>query len=1179
MKRELFRLAAVLFAATIAGFSQEFRATISGTVADPSGLAAPNVRVIATNVATNVASKATSNEAGLYVVRFLQPGTYTVTVEHAGFKKFVREGVALGVSQRLALDIRLEVGQVTESVTVSGAVSLLQTETATRLSFVERNLIEKIPNNGRNPFLLTHALPGVTKPGYWGSAELYAYGQVGGVSISGGRSGENETVIDGVTDTRPSRGVNFIPALDSLAEVSVQTNVYDAQFSRTGGGVNVFSSKSGTNLLHGVAFYHFKDPHLTASGWERNRQLGAFLAANPGAKAPTKTYVKNHTRGFEVDGPVYIPKVIDGRNRMFFMISYENLWERNPQSIIRTLPLAEQLTGDFSNLRTIQGQPILVYDPRSTDAVTGLRTPFDRNRIPGNLINGVASKVASFYPKPNAPGEAGGLINNYFYESPSRNEYQQWIGKFDYRINDKNNVFFRYGRTPWNNFARIVWGTNEAEPSDEAPNSRNAFSYAADWTSTLSPTLVLNVRGGLSRTRNIRGNAFGIGYDPRNLGFDPALVSQFGLLQFPRFNFDGSAYSELGTSPAQVEVSDSWSLQPNINWIRGKHQLKIGTEFRIYNRNGAGLGFASGSYNFGRSWTQRDARRAEATAGNEFATFLLGYPTGGSVDRNINPAWSWRYYAAYVQDDWKLSPRLTVNLGFRWDYEAPAAERFNRMLTGFAFEQPSPIAAAVRASPAAAGCPACSNLRGALFYAGASGNARQAFNRDLNNFQPRVGVSWRFRDKLVFRGGYGLVYLGQEAFGGSDGYSRPTSITTSVDGGLTPRARMNLTNAFPEGLLQPVGNSRGLSTNLGLGAGFPYRDRGLPYAQQFSAGFQYELPWGLRADVSYVGNITRSLPVTVAFNYLPLGEIGQAGSYYSAPVPNPMAGQLPDAPAKNGANITRSDLLLPYPQYTAVNAGSVPIGRQRYDAMQSSLVKRFSSGISLLVNYTVSKTLERVNLLNPQDFNPANPTASKLEKVLVDYDVPQHFGLLASYDLPFGRGRKWGTGWGRAVNGVFGGWNLAGNYNRRGGPPLDHPNAAPLAARSAKLSSSQRDELAKSFGQQRYDISYSPYFDVSLFPRTAALAQPLALRSYPTRFPDVRGFGLNNLDFTIAKAFAIGERAKLEFRSDWLNAFNTTYFRRLDANGNNVTRPQFGFIRQDPTLSPRIVAMVVRLTW
>jgi hypothetical protein len=1144
-----------------AAWAQEFRASISGEVLDSSGAPVSGVKITARHRATNLTYEATSNDAGRYLLSFLQAGDYSVGAERAGFKKFVRDGVKLLLSDRAVLDLTLEVGALTESVTVTATVSELQTESAVRIGTVERMIIEKAPNNGRNPFLLTHALPGVEKTGYWGSAELYAYGQVGGVSISGGRAGENETVIDGVTDTRPSRGVNFIPALDTLAEVSVQTNVYDAQYARTGGGVNVFGTKTGTNRPHGAMYEHLKHENFIANGWSRNKAVGELLAANPNAAVPAKKF-RNNTFGFEVDGPVYIPKLFDGRNRMFFLVSWEGLRERNPSTQVRTLPQAEQLGGDFSRLRGSTNQPVTVYDPLTTDRTTGLREPFAGNRIPNSRINPIAAKVAGFYPKPNAPGETGALLNNYINVSPSQNAYNQWVGKLDYRINPKNTVFFRRGETPWENFSRVVWGTNEAEPSGEAPSTRRAISYSADWTSTVAPSLVLNLRGGLARTENFGGNIYGIGYDPRKLGFSDALVAQFDTLQFPRFNL--GTYSELGTSPASSDISDSWSLQPNANWMRGKHVMKIGAEFRVYNQNNIGPGYASGNYTFSRAWTQQNAQRADAGSGNEFASFLLGNPASGSVDRNINPAVSWRYYGLYIQDDWKFSRRLTINAGFRWDYEAPAAERFNRMIRGFAFDQPSPIASKVQGL----------TLKGGLVYAGTSGNRRQAFARDLNNFQPRIGAAFKVTNKLVLRGGYGLVFLGQNAVGPSTGYSRATSIIASGDGGLTPR--VTLSNPFPEGLLQPVGNTLGLATNLGLGAGFQYLERPLPYSQQYSMGFQYELPWNVVADVSYVGNQTRKLPMSADYNAIPVGELYKAASYYTERVPNPMAGLLPDNGAKNGSTIPRQDLLLPYPQYTGVSASNVPLGRQRYDAMQSSLTKRFSAGVTFRVNYTVAKTLEQVNFLNSQDFNRADIGASRLEKRLVDYDAPQHFAILGSFDIPYGRGRKWGPNLNHAANFFLGGWNLAANFNRRSGLPLAFPNAAPLSAASAALTGAQRDELAKKYGQQRWDISYVPYFDVSLFPRQAGPA-PYTLRDFPTRFPDVRSFGMNNLDLTFAKEWAITEGVRVQFRAETMNALNTVYFKSL--SGSNVTSGNFGFLNQDPTLDPRMTVMVLRITF
>ena len=1153
----------VILLSGVGAFAQEFRASISGTITDSSGSVVPRVTVVATHVASNVKNHATSNEAGRYVISFLVPGTYTVTVEHTGFKKFVRENLLLGLSDRYALDITLQVGQVTESVTVSDQVSLLQTETATRVNFVERNLIEKVPNNGRNPYLLTHSLPGVIKTGYWGSAELYAYGQVSGVSISGGRSGENETVIDGVSDTRTGRSVSFIPAIDTLSEISVQTNVYDAQFSRTGGGVNVFASKTGTNKLHGALYEHLKHEKLNALGFINAKSLAEYRAANPGAPEPNLKF-RNNTFGFALDGPVYLPKLVDGRNKMFFLISMEGLEERHPSGQKVTLPLAEQLNGDFSGLFNANNQQVLLYDPLTTDSSSGLRTPFGGNRLPANRISAVASNIAKMLPAPNSPGLGPAKVENYISTLNSPNSYYQWIGKLDYRINDKNNVFFRRGETPWENFAQVVWGTNAAEPSGEAPSTRRAINWGADWTSTLTPTIVFNLRGGLARNEDLSGNIYGVGYNPSQLGFDSRLVSQFDFFQFPRIAL--GTYTNIGTPAPSQSFNDTWSLQPNINWVKAKHVLKIGTEFRLYNENNINPGFGSGNYSFAKNWSQRNARQADATSGNEFASFLLGYPASGSVDKNVNPAFSWRYYSAFLQDDWKLNHKLTLNIGFRWDYEAPLTERFNRQVRSFAFDQPATIASQVQGL----------TLKGGIVYAGTSGESRQAFNRDLNNFQPRAGIAYKITDKLVFRGGYGLAYLGQNARGPLTGFNRSTSIVASVDGGLTPR--VTFTNAFPEGLLLPIGKTLGLATDLGLGVSFQYLNRGLPYTHQFSAGFQYELPFGIRADLSYVGNITKSLPLSVGYNYIPLSELGKPQTYYSERLPNPMAGLLPNNAAKNGATITRDNLLLPYPHFGGVTAQGVPIGKSRYDAMQSSFVRRFANGFSLNVNFTISKNLEQVSLLNAQDFNRADPSRTRLEKRLVEWDAPTHLGVMWSYDFPVGKGRKHLARMPYVADFFLGGWNFGGNYNRRAGPPLDFPNAPPLAARSARLSVAQRDELAKQYGQQKWDLSYVPYFEISLFPRQTP--PPNTYRDWPTRFPDIRGFGLNNVDFNLRKEFPVGDSGlRFEYRAEFLNAFNSTYFRRLDSNGANVTHARFGFIRQDATVDGRIIVMVLRATF
>jgi hypothetical protein len=870
-----------------------------------------------------------------------------------------------------------------------------------------------------------------------------------------------------------------------------------------------------------------------------------------------RTKYRNNTFGFEVDGPVYIPKLFDGRNRAFFMISLEGLRERLEDSTVTTVPTPEMLKGNFSDLG------VTIYDPE-----TG--APFPGNRIPSDRINQVAAKAASFYPLPNRPGEGADGHNNYAVFNSARNGYDAWLGKMDIRLAQNHQVSFRYGQTPWSNFAKLAWGTNAAEPSGEAPSTRISRNWGADWTYTINPSLVFNLRGGLARYEAFSGNVFAGGFDPRELGFPASLVSQFTTLQFPRFEF-ASTYSPLGaTQVTNYQTHDTYSLQPNLSWNQGRHFRKIGFEFRLYNQNQLQPGAASGSYTFGKNWTSADPQRPDAASGNEFASFLLGLPSGGSIARNIDPAYQNKYYALFLQDDWKVTPNLTLNLGLRWDLETPRVERYNRMVRGFAFDQPSPVASQAPGL----------DLRGGVLFA--DENNREAFLRDNNNLQPRVGVAYQFRDKWVLRAGYGLTFLGQHATGSAGGFSRPTPLIASTDNGLTPAVSLSdpfPTGLYPNGLLQPIGASMGLATNLGQAVSAQFLERPLPYSHQFSAGVQRELPGGWLIDASYVGNITRKLPVSLNLNFIPLDvlnsiPLADRAGHFNARVANPMAGLLPNS-SLNGDAIPRQQLLFAFPQYSQVTITDVPIGSQRYDSLQTKVTRRFSKGLAAQVAYTASKTLERVSVLNPQDVNLGNLLDTKLERRLYQFDAPQKLAAVVSYELPFGKGKRFGNNFHSVLNGAVGNWNLNVQYVRQSGFPFDFPNAAPLEARSAKLGSDQRDQLARQKGRERFDPSFDKWFDTSLFPSTALA--PFTLRTFPTRFPDVRSEGLRSWEISVFKDFVIRERVRWQIRSDFQNAFNFPFFGSLQSN--DVTNSQFGQLRADITNQPRQIAIVMKITF
>jgi hypothetical protein len=1146
-----FALAAFSICATV--FAQEFRASVAGQVTDSSGAIVPGADVAITSVERNTSLQTTSNSAGRYVIEFLLPGRYTLTVEKPGFKKFVRAGLKLESADRLAVNVALEVGEITQSVTVTGELPLLETETASRAGTIENRVLENVPTNGRNLFTLQYSLPGVIKQStYWGSMELWAYGDVNGVSINGGRSGENETLVDGVADTNPNRSVSLIPALSGTQELTVQSNIYDAQYGRFGGGVTSISVKSGTNDPHGEVYEFLKNIKLDSTEWVLN------------ALGTPRTRFQNNTFGFETDGPVYIPKLVDGRNRIFYMFSYEGAREHLQSSAIRTLPTAAMRQGDFSQLLNSAGQLVDVYDPMT-------HAPFPGNVIPSTRINPVSAKLATYYPQPDGTGVGPAHLRNYSVLKPQTQSYTAVLGKMDFRISPKNNVSFRYGQTPWISTPSLVFGNNAAEPA--ALKTRDPRNWAADWTYSISPSMLFNLRGGLSRYENFSGSLFGAGFDPRQLGFPSSLVSQFTTLQFPRFNL--GTYSELGgTAVKNYETDDTWSLQPNMSWVRGRQTIKFGVEIRRYNQNFLQPGAADGNYTFGKNWTQANPLRADATSGNEFATFLLGLPSSGSVDRNIDASYRNMYYALFLQDGWKLTPRLTVNLGLRWDYEAPRTERYNRMVRGFAFDATNPIAVQ-------AGLP----LKGGLLFAGSSGNSRFAFEPDHKHIEPRIGVAWNLAPKWVMRGGYGLSYLGQNANGTATGFSQPTALVASTDGGNNPAVNLSdpfPTGFFPTGLLKPIGGSKGLATNLGQSIQAQYLARPLPYSHQYSLGVQREFRGGWLVDASYSGNLTRRLPVSLNLNFIP-GDIlntiplNDQAAYFTAAVPNPMAGLLPSS-SVNGATVPRQQLLYAYPEFTQVSITNVPIGSARYDSFQSKVLHRFSYGLAMQGSFTISKNLEQVSVLNAQDANLGNLVKTRLEKRLTQYDTPRAVAILGSYQLPLGRGQRFGHSMPPLLNGIAGNWNFDAQWTAHSGYPFAFPNAQLLAAHTANLHDQARDALAQKAGHPQFDPSLDVWFNTALFPTEAQA--PYALRTFPSMFPDVRSKILNVWDISVYKEFPIKERLRWQVRADFHNAFNHPWFGNLASN--NVSDPNFGMLSVssvDDTSEPRLIVLVMKIVF
>jgi hypothetical protein len=1102
---------------------------------------------------------AQSNDAGLYLTPFLAPGTYQLTVERAGFRKYLQTDIRLQTLDKLRVDVQLELGAIADSVTVTAAVATLQTETASRSQIISNEMIVNVPTQGRNPFQIVWAAPGVVKSGGWRYLRSFDIGGTTGFAVNGGRSGDNEILQDGISNVQSSRQVIHVPTMDSVAEFKILTNTYDAQYGRTGGGTITIVTKQGTNEMHGIAYEYFQNAKMNANQFEMN--------ASGIKKSPNNI----NQFGFEAAGPVFVPKVFNGKNKLFWLLAYEGIRQRSADPGLQTIPIMEIRGGDFTSLFNGAGQQIVIYDPQTTKP-DGTRTAFAGNKIPPSRLSPVAVNALKYYPPPTSAGIGPNHFQNYPFPSRWVGNLAQWIGRIDYAITPKNNFYFRYGQNPWDEFRALVFVTdlnqkNPAEPTGNAPLIRNGRTWNFDWTSTLSPRMTFDLRAGLSRWEETTGNIYGTGFDQTQLGIDPNLVKQFTRVGFPQFNFTN--YQSFGPSRLiSYSVNEVYTVQPNFNLVVGRHFLKFGVEGRKYNDFSLNPGVAVGGYNFNKVWTQANSRAGDAVSGDDVASFLLGYPASAYDDRNIDPAFTHFYYDAFFQDDWKPTSRLTVNLGLRWDYEAPVTERYNRMVRGLDLNAPSSIASQVQGL----------SLKGQVLFANLNGQPRGATNPDRNNFAPRIGLSYRLGNKWVLRGGYGLNYLGMYYPGNNQGYSQRTNAVISTDG-LTPA--VNLTNAFtlqPGGqLLAAVGNSQGAASFLGQGVPAVYLDTRAPYSHQYSFDIQRELPGSMVLELGYVGNQTRKLPVNVGLNYLPVSEMNRRTStgaidtaYYTTQLPNPMAGLIPSNAALNGATIQRQLLLYAYPQYSGPALNYVPIGRQRYDSFQLKVTRRFSQGLTFLASYTIAKTLEQMQLLNAQDFNLPSPSATPLVKQSysssAQADIPQKFNVAGVYELPFGKGKALASNIPAAVNQIIGGWELNWNITYMKGWCFAYPNNAQVRPGSAKLS----------------NPTIAQWFDKSLWidPATGKLvgSQPsYTLRTYPYYFSDVRSPGYHNWDASVTKYFPVYERVRLQFRFEMVNAFNHPWFTGLASV--DVTNAQFARLNPVQNNLPRFLKLGLNLQW
>jgi hypothetical protein len=1114
----------VLVAFTLPLFGQT--AQLTGRVSDPSAAVIPGAQVHISNEATGVSRTVTSDEAGYFTVPLLDPGTYQVIVNVAGFKQSTRRGIVLAVNQSARIDFVLEVGQRTEVVTVTGAAPVVEKETGSLGTVMDRASIASLPLNQRNPYLLVLLVPGVLqKNDATDSGDAAGYSKTSHFMVNGGRVQSNEFLLDGTSNTAswsgPTNSVPALPPVDAVQEFKAETNSYSAEFGRSSGGVISMVMRSGTNKFHGSAHEYLRNSVLDANTFFANkagRPLGAF---------------KRNMFGGTFGGPIL-------HDKAFFFASYEGLRARTNSNFTATVPTPLERAGDFSaTAQTVSGRctPVVIYDPATTRAnpnATGwVRDPFPGNKIPSYRFDKVGVNILGLYPLPNTTGNACSNASNFFVSNVLGQTTDQFDSRFDYVPNEKNRfnggLNWRRDWTAQPNNYRTLASTTWQPYNDPSEGARLTY------TRIQAANFLINARLGVSRAlRRIPAKE---NINLTELGFPQSLQNQMTHpLDIPFVQPSG--YGNIGHNccPFAFLAGTTYSSNLNASWVHGRHTIKFGGDIRFLQSYELTGFFTSGQYAFGRDFTQGpNPLVASAIAGNGAASLLLG--TGNGSVPVIPPVLtSSRYYALFFQDNVRVTDKLVVNLGLRYDVATGRSERYNS-LSWFDFNTPSPLAQKV---------PAFSNLRGGLRFVG--GDTKRQFDTEKNNFGPRFGLAYTINRKTVLRSGYGILYPPftggvSGATAGFAGFQVSTTWVSSLDG-ITP---LNyLANAFPKGLNMPTGSALGLLTSVGEALGSTGRDGVVNrktttgYMQQWNLNLQRELPGSITLEAAYVG----SKGTKLSYGPLDLNQLApqylQLGLALNQLVANPFYGFIPGSGPLTQPKVMQGQLLRPYPQFLNLLALNLDAASSVYHAFQLRAQKQFAQGLTFMLSYSAAKLINDSENMDTGwgPHQTQNTYDRRSDRGLSALDQSQRLVINYVYTLPVGRGKRLGSSWSPWLDRAIGGWQFNGVTVFSKGTPLSITAVNTSGAYNSVERSNVNGNNPKLPGGRTTDARLAKWFDTSVFSQPA----PFTFGNGPRTLPNIRVDGRKNFDMSLFKSFAIREQARVEFRAELFNAFNTPRF-------------------------------------
>jgi hypothetical protein len=1146
-------------------FAQEFRGTLSGAVSDASGARIANAKVTVTETKTGTTIKTVSDSAGQYTIPFLLPGVYDVSAEAAGFKTFLHKDVPLGAAEHPVVDIALELGNTSQTVEVTAGASLLNSSNASVGQAISTREVEDLPLNGRTPLVLASLSLGVLATGQPSLIHPFDSAGAAGWSIGGTASQTNEILIDGSPDATWDGRLAYSPPTDAVQEVYVKAFDSDASFGHTGGGTINQILKTGTNSLHG-SLWEFNEPNTLAANNFFNNKAGL---GNP------VTHYNQY--GVTAGGPIMVPKVFDGRNKLFWFFAWEGLKDAQPNTTFLSVPTDAERKGNFAGLAQL-------YNPYSAtqSGTTITRQPYAGNQLTLTQLNPVALAYLNLMPEPNLPGQAGGF-NNFGSTAGTPDKYNNYLGRMDYNATQTDRVFFDLRRTDYvqtkNNYFNNL--------STGSILTRANWGGSLDNVYTVNPTNVIDVRVNFTRMDEAHP-APSAGFDPTTLGFPAYLGASSNYPQLPILAFASTTgFATMGTNSANKLPSQSVQLFGTWSTIKGKHALTFGVDARQYVLNAASFGNSAGTFSFSaNSWVRQASNSSSTVAqGQDLAEFLLGLPTSGSFDLNTSAAYYEHYSAGFVQDDWRVRKNLTINLGLRFDYDAPYHEKHGRTINGFDTTSANPLApaaiAAYNAHPISQIPVGSFKVPGGVTFP----TDGAVYEQTSHLFSPRIGFAWTpgiLHGKTVFRGGFGMfvqpVGVAQLAITGAYstnpilqqyGFSQTTQYIASNDNFLTPAT--TLSNPFPTGIKQPVGSAAGLGTFAGQTVQFIDPQTKDPYSLRWNFGFQHSFNNNNLLEVVYMGNHGVHLPVFVTQeNGIPVQYLSTLGvrdpaviTALTATAQNPFAGL---ATSQNTASTTVAQLLARFPQFpVGTGSGSTGVieqnntaGSSYYESLNVRYQRRLASGLLLVGNYIHSRLIERLTWLNDTD--------SQLEKRISPFDHPNRFLVALSYDLPFGKGRKYNIS-SRWLDSVAGGWGLNSIYTYQTGAPITWTNGSTASPGDyvyfgGPLALNNRNVDGPSFNTSVFDTKSTEQFQYHI-------------RTFSTTFPNLRIDGINEWSPSATKRISLTEKVTLQLRLEAYNVLNHPVF---GPPNTTATNSGFGLITTQAN-RPRILQIGARLVF